>query len=36
LERFLEELRRRRCSASLHDQAQQVLPRFLSHLLTLA
>jgi integrase/recombinase XerD len=32
LERLLDELRRRRYSASLLDQAQQVLPRFLSHL----
>jgi integrase/recombinase XerD len=32
LERFLEELRRRRYSASLLGQAQQVLPRFFSHL----
>jgi integrase/recombinase XerD len=32
LEAFLEELRRRRYSTSLLDQAQQVLPRLLSHL----
>jgi integrase/recombinase XerD len=32
LERFLEELRRRRYSTSLIEQAQHVLPRFLSHL----